>query len=676
MMKNIKTQITLVCITLLSFYAGLAQDYRFGKVSKEEIQQAQHPDDPDADAAVLYRETETKFDYSQGEGFYILTDVFERIKIYNKEGFDWGTRTVNINKGNGSNEKLSGLKGYTYFLQGDKVKEEKLNSDAIFDVEVNEYLEQTKFTMPDLKAGCVIEFKYTLKSPFIGNIDAYRFQERIPVDKVHVKFLTPEYLNYKIHQKGWLPLDIDKTSNSRTMTFTSRGQLSIGAGGTGRAKTEVSNVQFTENIYDINMSSIPALKEEAYAGNIDNYASSVKFELEYTQYPGSTYTNYATTWEAVSKSIHETPSFGAELNKSNYFDKDVDDLLKGVSNEDEKMARIFEFVKNKVAWNSYFGYYTNEGVRSAYKDGKGNSADINLMLVAMLRYAGLNANPILVSTKSNGIPLFPTRNGFNYVIAGVVKDNQAYLLDGTNKNGEINILENEILNWQGRMLMDNGSSAWVSLHPSLPATESALVTMNVNEDLTVSGTMQCRYTGHYALSYREKYANVADEEMRKKLEKNKTETEISNIKFENLKTLSEPVKLSYDFENFDAVEEIGGKLYVSPLAFFAQKENPFKLESRNYPIDFGYSYKDRYLFTINLPEGYKVETLPESTAFGLGEGKGEFRYAISSAGNKIQVSLELAVNEPFVAADYYGNIKKFFELLVEKENEKVVLTKV
>jgi len=657
--KNRKFNIIFICIIFSSFYVSTAQDYRFGKVSKEEIQQAQHPEDPDADAAVLYREVETRFEYSQDDGFYILTDVFERIKIYNKEGFDWGTKTVNVSLGNINKEKLTGLKGYTYFMQGDKVNEEKLTNDAIFDIEVNKYLEQTKFTMPNLKAGCVIEYKYTLKSPFIGNIDAYRFQEKIPIDKVHVRFMSPEYLNYKMHQKGWLSMDIDQSSNSRTLS-----------------QTGMRDVQFTENIYDIKMSKVPALQEEAYAGNVDNYASSLKFELEYTQYPGSTYTNYATTWEAVSKSIYDTPSFGDELNKSNYFDNDIDELLKGVSNEDEKMARIFEFVKNKMAWNSYFGYYTNEGVRSAYKDGKGNSADINLMLVAMLRYAGLNANPILVSTKSNGIPLFPTRNGFNYVIAGVEKDNQVHLLDATNKLGEINILEREILNWQGRMLMDNGNSAWVSLYPSLPATESALVTMNVNDDLTVSGTMQCRYTGHYALSYRENYGNIAEEDMRKKLEKNKTETEISNIKFENLKTLSEPVKLSYDFENFDAVEEIGGKLYVSPLAFIAQKENPFKLETRNYPIDFGYSYKDRYLFTINLPEGYKIETLPESTAFGLGEGKGEFRYAISSAGNKIQVSLELAVNEPFVAVDYYGNIKKFFELLVQKENEKVVLTKV
>ena len=58
-------------------------------------------------------------------------------------------------------------------------------------------------------------------------------------------------------------------------------------------------------------------------------------------------------------------------------------------------------------------------MRKAYKDKTGNVAEINLMLTAMLRYAGINANPVLVSTRSNGIALFPNRTAFNYVIAAV-----------------------------------------------------------------------------------------------------------------------------------------------------------------------------------------------------------------------------------------------------------------
>jgi len=674
---NSKRRITVMMIC--TFFIGMqiltAQDYRFGKVSKEELKQTQHPNDPDADAAILYREVETRFDYSQDEGFYIRTYVYERVKIYKKEGFDWATRTININRTAGAFEKLTGLKGYTYFLEGDKVKDEKLRNDGEFDIEVNEYLDQTKFTLPNLKEGCIVEFEYTLKSPFISNIDAYRLQETIPVDKVQVKFLTPEYLNYKIHQKGWLPINLEQSANERSLSFTSKGNFQSGFGGTGRGRSQLRNVEFIENTYDIQMNNVPALKKEVFAGNINNYASSVKFELEYTNFPGSSYTSYAATWEDVSKSIYSSTVFGLELEKTSYFEDDIDALLSGISNKQEKMLRVFEFVKNKMNWNSFLGYYTNQGVRKAYKENTGNIADINLMLVAMLRYAGLDSNPVLVSTKSHGIPLFPTRNGFNYVIASVAMDGQTVLLDATNKENEVNILEPEILNWQGRLLTPDGVSSWVPLYPNTPAIESALMTVNINDDLTLEGNMQCRYTGHYALSKRENFMNVSKDEVRKEIEKNKTETEISNIQFENLEKLYEPVKLSYDFKSFTGVEAIGNKLYLSPLLFIAKEENPFKLDTRKYPIDFNYPIKDRYLLSINIPEGYSIETLPESTAFALGDGAGAFRYTISNNNDIIKISFELAINQAFIPASYYSNLKKFFELLVEKENEKVVLVK-
>ncbi|MFC7356767.1 transglutaminase domain-containing protein [Jejudonia soesokkakensis] len=677
-MNSTQQQIVKFSVIIFIFFNAqfvVSQDYRFGKVSKEELLQKEHPEDNEADAAILYREVSTSFDYSQDNGFYLVTDVFERIKIYNKEGFDWGTKKVNLKSGNGSREKISGLKGNTYFLEGDKIEDEKLRNDGIFDVEVHEYLEQTKFTMPNLKEGCVIEYKYTVRSPYIGNVDTYRLQEKIPLDKVEVRFAAPEYLNYKTHRSGWLPFRIDQEIKQRNLTLRTKKEITQVRTSLGQGIIETQKVEFKDNVSIINLEDVPAMKKEAYIGNIDNYAAAIKFELAYTKFPGASPESYATTWEAVSKSIYDSSSFGEELKRSNYFEDDIDAIVKTASSTEEKMNLVFEYVKSKMTWNDYFGYYASEGLKNAYKQGTGNIADINLMLVAMLRHVGLNANPVLISSKANGIPLFPSRNGFNYVIAAVEENNEIHLLDATNKKGEIDILETEILNWQGRILRDDNSSDWVPLYPSAPATESALVTIDINDDLTLDGSIKSRYTGHYALSKRFSYSNISEEDQRKKLEKDKGEVEFSNIKFENLETINQPVTLNYDFTSYDAVEEIGGKIYVSPLSFLAVKETPFKSETRNYPIDFSHPLKDRYLFTINLPEGYKVETLPESVAFSLGEESGEFRYAVTNNNNTLKISMELSINQPYIGAEAYGGLKKFFELLVEKQNEKVVLVK-
>ncbi len=668
-------KIRFTIIAFVIFQIASAQNFKFGKVSKEELSEKSHPLDPSANAAILYREYKTHFEYSSEEGFYYETEVFERIKIYNKDGYDEANFVIPVHKGNsGYRESFSGLKAYTYHLANNKVEKIKLKNEGIFKEAANKYLDIIKFTLPDLKEGCVIEYKYTLKSPFISSINTFYFQEEIPVNKVNFDFRVPEYLNYKTHQKGSIPFKIEKDGKDRTLEFKYLEKAILSGGVTD--KTVTSNVSFIENIYRVNLDNVPAVKKEAFSGNLSNFMSSIKFELSYTKYPGAAIKSYATDWNFVAKSIYESPSFGDELRKTNYFKADIDNLLSGVSDNNQKMALIFNYVKSRMNWNEYIGKYVNEGVKSAYKSKVGNSAEINLMLTAMFRYAKLNANPILVSTKSNGVPLFPTRNGFNYVISGVEVNNGVLLFDATNKLALPNILDQEVMNWQGRLIRQDGSSTWVGLISNKHALRNAMINANITEEFNIKGNLKQRLTDHYAFEAREEFINLNEEDIRKSLEKNKIETELSNVEIKDLKDLSKPVSISYDFETFNLVEEISGKLYFSPMLFLGEKGNPFTLEERDYPVDFGYPKKMRAIISISIPEGYSIESMPESTSFSFGENDAVFRYKISQASNKVQLSIEFTINQPLISPSDYKNLKGFYQLMVEKQNEKVVLTKI
>jgi transglutaminase-like putative cysteine protease len=671
-----KSKFILFTIFLVVSQVSVGQDFKFGKVSKEELMEKSHPTEPDADAAILYREYKTNFMYSQSDGFYAVTDIVERIKIYTKEGFEWGTKGESLyQSGSGGKEEMSGLKAYTYSLSAEgKIESEKLRNDGIFDEKASKYRRLKKFTMPNLSEGCVIEYRYSIKSPFIQSINPYRFQENIPVEKVYLRFAAPEYINYKSHQKGWLPFKINKDSRERTMKY--RYQVDAITSGDVIDRTETGETKFKEFIYTVNMTKVSSVKEEKYTGNIDNYLASLKFELAFTKFPNASYNSYSQSWEDVSESIYESDSFGGELEKSNHFKDEIDQLIDGVSGQKEKMMRIFEFVKSKITWNSGYGIFTDEGAKEAYKEGSGNVAEINLSLTAMLRYAGLNANPVLVSTKKNGIPIFPTQKGFNYVISGVIIDGAVYLFDATNKLGEVNILEERLLNWQGRMILDEKTSAWVPLVPTKHAIQNTMLNVEITEDLAVQGISKNRRTGHYAMEMRNSYQGLNVDAKRKTLEKDMVETEVDNIVFENLKTLHKPVSYSYSFDASNALESVGGKLYFSPLWYLTAIENPFKLDERKYPVDYGFIRKDRYLISINIPDGYAVESMPENTNFAMEQGIGNFKYVISNSGNKIQLSVEVAINEAVIPAENYGSLKKFYELLIDKENEKVVLSKI
>ncbi|RXG14019.1 putative protein DUF3857 [Leeuwenhoekiella aestuarii] len=671
-------KITCIIFLLVSSIC-FAQDFRFSKVSLEELQEEAHPLDPEADAAILYREKYSHLDYLQNSGFILKTEVYERIKIYNPEGFKWATQQVALYQGSSSEETISGLRGVTYTLEGSNIEETKLRKDGIFSEERNKYYDIEKFTLPNLQKGCVIEFKYEVMSPFISTIDEVKLQEEIPLNKAKITFTSPEWLIYQMHRKGLLPLDVNETTTADKVNYTVRPGISSGGSLRGGTRAAVQNrtIDFQRKKYIIEASDVPSLKEEVFSSNIDNFRSAISFELSYTQYPGEPFEKITSNWEAVSKTIYDSENFGGQLKNQRFFDDDVDAVLEGAVSSEEKVVRIFEFVKRRMTWNNFLGIYADQGVKEAYKTGTGNSADINLLLVSMLQYAGLDANPVILSTRDNGIPIFPTRDGFNDVIAGVTIDGNTMLMDATNKLGAVNLLEEGLLNWQGRLIRKDGISDWVDLYPTTHAIESTLVNFEISDDLMTTGTAKSRYTGHYGLSYRRKFKGKTEQEHLENLEEIHTGVEINDFEFKNLDNVYEPVEVSYDFEMLNGgVEEVAGKIYVSPLFYLTQAENPFKSEERNHPIDFRFPWKDRYVLKIKVPEGYAVESLPKSGAMSLIDNLGSFRYMISESATGISVSTEFSLNSSLIPAELYLDLKKFYEMIVSKQNEKIVLSKI
>lgn len=664
---------SLFIISMFMSITMIAQNYKFGKVSAEEIQQTQHPEHPDADAAILYREYITKFDYSQDEGFYVKTDVFERIKIYTPEGFDWATHKVTLyDQSNRVHEEFSGLKAYTYFLNAKgKVDDIKLSNSDVFEEEINKYYKQKKFTMPSIKEGSVIEYEYTIKSPFVSNIDPYRMQESIPVDKVYVSFKVPEYYNYKTHTKGWIPFDIEKSSTQRSMNYRYTRSFSETKSAIGNTTTET--VKFREDEFAINLEKVPPIIREAYAGNINNYRSSIAFELAYTRFPSGGMETYATDWEAVSNKIYRSEAFGGQLAQTKYFQNDLVSLIEGASSKNEKIIKIYEYVKNYMNHNGFRGVYA-DNVKKAYKEKVGTVSEINLMLVSMLREAGINANPILVSTKSNGIPFFPTRSGFDYVIAGV--ENQGYvdLFDASDKQGVPNILNEELLNWQGRLIRQDGSSSWVPLVSNRPSRQTFMMNYDITEDAVVKGKTRGQYTDYAALEKRDAFKNQQDSEIQGTIET--TQLTLNEFKIENLKNPYEALKMEFAFEGSEFVEEIDGSLYFSPLLFWAINENPFKSDERKYPIDYGFAKAEKYIINIKVPDGYKVESLPESANMIMGNNTIIFKYLVTNNNpSVIQVMVDFTITAPLIEAGKYQDVKRFYQDLINKEQEKIVLSK-
>ena len=204
MKQNYLTSGIVTLVLFLIFQTGFSQNYKFGKVSKEELVETVYPSDSSAHAAVLYKNRKTSFKYVQGQGFILETEVHERIKIYDKEGYDWATKRITYyNPDSGDSEKVKIKDAATYHLEAGKIKSFDLGKKDVFVESKNKYQSQTKFTMPNLVEGCVVEWKYLLTSPYKA-IDNVILQYDIPIKKIEVSIEMPEYFKYSVKHIGYL----------------------------------------------------------------------------------------------------------------------------------------------------------------------------------------------------------------------------------------------------------------------------------------------------------------------------------------------------------------------------------------------------------------------------------------------------------------------------------------
>lgn len=668
-------KLLLIIMLQLGVTSLNAQNFKFGKVSVEELQEQFNPLDSTANATILYRKENIKYDFSPERGFVQMREIQERIKIYNKEGFDWATRRVELYAGAGlSKEELIDLKGYTYTLVNSKVEKEKLKKSGVFEEEINRYWKKKIFTMPNVNEGCVLEYKYIIRSTFLSIKDV-NLQFSIPVKKLDFAVAIPEYFKFTkyLNPKAEYYPKLQERNRARVEKTTNANRSDDRAVQTTFSTSELN---FNEVITEANLDNIPALKTEKFVRNLGLYRAKLQWEYVMFKSPNGLTKDYGTNWDRVTKNIYDNPDFGGEMKRTSFYSNDVKELLTGVSDPMEKAALIFGFVKSKVKWNGFVGYTPNNGLKKAYKNGEGNSGDINLLLVSMLKYAGINANPVLLSTKSHGVPLFATTKGFNYVVCGLELNDEVKFLDATRSYTTLDIIPEEALNWQGRIIRENGSSTWVNLFPKRNSLSTTMISVKLDDEFNLTGKLRSRETGYLAYNYRENFSGVVSEDLAKEFSKNYDEIEIENLIIGNNDDLSKPIMKTYDFNYENGVEEIGSEIYISPLLFLSKKENVFSQKERSYPIDFIYPRTSKIIINLTVPDGYAIKSVPKSMRVEMNEKYGGYSFLIKNNGNVVQITQELKINVPIIPVSHYLDLKGVYNKMTLKNAEKIVLEKI
>jgi transglutaminase-like putative cysteine protease len=615
---TIKPYLSIIGILILCT-TSIAQNFKFSEVSIDELETEEDSLFPQVDAIVLHRDVFAKV------GHYI--EVYEKIKILTIDGLDYATMEIPF-------FDVLKIRGNTFNLVNGNIQKTKLSKDMIFTEKIKGYgrtLENKKVSFPQVKVGSVIEIHYKASSGSAADID---MQYDIPIKKLTIEALNGTGSTYRFIQNP-------------------------------RAYLKVSRQDTDSKVY-LSSINVPPLEHENYVYDMELYrAKLIMRRLGYNEAP------MFDKWEDVPKLLYDVDDFAFQVRPKGVYREEISTLIKGVEIPLEKIELIYNYLKENIEWNGYFGIYPDQGTRWTFNKKKGDVSDINMLFVSILRSIGLVAYPVLASSKMNGIHLTVSREAFNYTLTGTKISGKWYVFDAANPKATFDYIPEYMINWRGMLVKDDGNFEWINLTSPKVSKSSLIANAKLDNDLVLSGSIKERKTGYFGIELRHqiKDSKVENDSL---LEVNFKGLQYKNIDID-VDDITAVVDASYNFILEDAVEKLGDELYLSPLFFLSISENPFKKSVRQFAIDFGYTFLRQYNFSVKLPVGYEPTFIPDPIKVSMPNNFGSYYYRVSVNGGNLQVLTKFEVNVPIIPLKYYEELKEFFKIRVEKENEKVIL---
>jgi hypothetical protein len=643
----------LISIILFStiLFAQKNKSSKMGQTTLEELEMTVYAKDSSASAVVLYEHTNRYPDKLNDET--PRTDYYYRIKILNKDSFSLANIEINLYQ----KQKIKNIRAISYNQKKNgTIEETTLLEKDIFTIKKDQNWRSKKFTLPNIKEGTVIEYKYSILSPYLS-VDDWCFQSDIP--KIKSKFDAAILGNYTYHIKlvGPLKLNFNEVTVDKKCIFIE----GIGSGAC--------------IIYNYSMNDIPAFKEENYMLSKKNYISRLTFDLKSSTSYRGVVQNLTTTWEQADESLKKQ-FFNNQTSKKKYFKKNIPDGILNTENNLIRAKQVYSFIQNHYSWNNK--NWTNEDakVKKAFKEKTGNVGEINISLYNSLKAANIDANLLVLSTRDNGMPtkLFPIIYDYNYVIVKATIDTKEYYLDATDKFLPFGQVPERALNGEARVISFKEDGEWTALIPYKKSEKTTRLNLKLSKEGSFSGTLHIRRTGYSASNKRKEIASMTEENYLSEFESEYPDIEIEEYLLQFEKEIEKSIQERFNITIFKS-DQLKNKVRINPFFFDRIKENPFKLKERTYPVDFAYPRKSNYYLSLEIPENYEITQLPKDIAIALPNNGGRFVLQMSKKNNSIILILRFSIQKRTYSSEEYFALKEYFKQIVTAENADIVLEK-
>ena len=652
-----RTLALLLPLALLPLAAGAsAQEapIRWGRITDAELALDSVAGDPDAAAVVLgdVGFAEVRLAPSE-EGFEFRVRRHQRVKVLTEAGYKMGEYAIRFSE----SSDVRGIKGQTFVPEpGGGMRRVELEGRSILEDEVSDGVREVRFSMPALAPGAIFEVEYTLDSENILVPPVWYFQSSEPTLVSEYRFEIPEFFAYVHYTQGSVEAAPSKGVRARDWGATE---------------------------YRWTARDIPALREEPYMTTPEDYVAKIETQLSETSFPGQPRRPVLSSWAKVAEELTDHGEFGRRLRRN----RRVEALAGSVAGTDAEKARaLYDLVRTGYVWNEKAGIFADRDLDAVVEARGGSAAELNLLLLALLREADVKATPVLVSTRQNGRPLqqYPILSQFDHVLVLVeLEGGEVGLLDATDPHQPYGRVPADALSGTG-WLADPARPEWFSFGPPSDTATLTMVRGTLGDDGRVNGTLTLRLNGYDARNLRARLAREdadapaaaaeAAEEAAAEAADAADAVDIETVLVKNLDDVDAPVDVESTFSTA-AGDVVADEIYLTPFVVMRLDENPFERPSRAFPVDFPYPFTRTYVAEIALPEGAEVAELPAPLQMTIPSGAVSYQRMVGTIPGKIQLRAVLRVAQAQVQPEEYAALRQLYDEIVAAESEALVVAR-
>jgi hypothetical protein len=626
---------------LFPVYIFSQQFENFGVLGKSELDLKACPFEKDANAVILLNEAIAEHD----EEYHLIIYHHVRIKILNEKGFAEADISIPFWRKDDF-EILDQLEAMiTNTNDAGDISTEKLSKHSFYKKKIDERIGAIIFTFPNVKVGSIIEYRYRSLMKNYNGLEDWDFQKRLPVlqSKFTLTVLPNTEFKYQINNSGDFPITKLMEKGSGKIFFE--------------------------------MDEIPSLSDEPYMDAREDYLQKVIFQLSgYTNRYGSK--KFMNTWNEVITELLNEKEFGDQLGKNIPATGAFIEETKKLLTAEAKMKAVYEYVQKNMQWNNIYSKYAIDGVKAPWEKKLGTSGEINLILVNLLKDAGLEAYPILVSERFHGKVNTeePFIDQFNSVFAFVKIGSKKYYLDATDKGLPVQVTPVDILNTTGLIVHKKNGGLVTITNDSLQYSDYLSTNMQLDENGKITGDVNMINSGYSRIANLSKYKEAGEE---KYIEKylGREGLNISGFKMENNANDSLPLEQKFIFSS--SLSEKGGYLFI-PINLFSEfNTNPFINDHRFSNINFGYKRNINTYTSIHLPVNYTVDALPKPVKMTTPDGDIVFTRNViyDSENNLITCLFGFGFKRSLYTVEEYPILQEVYKKMFNYLKEPVVLKK-